>query len=68
MHANIDGLKIYPVSTKKPLPILTSPKDKNIPTTGSKIRDYFFIQNQYSHVPGTWNKPKAPPQRVDSDG
>ncbi len=61
MHANIDGLKIHPVSTKKPLPILTSPKDKNIPKTGNKIRDYFFIQNQYSLVPGTRNKPKAPP-------
>ncbi len=24
--------------------------------------------NQYSLVPGTWNKPKAPPQKVDSDG
>jgi hypothetical protein len=68
MHANIDGLKIHPISTKKPLPISTSPKDKNIPTTGNKIRDYFFIWNQYSLVPGTWNKPKAPPQKADSDG
>ena len=68
MHANIDGLKIHPISTKKPLPILTSPKDKNIPTTGNKIRDYFFIQNQYFLVPGTWNKPKASPQKVDSVG
>ncbi len=70
MHANINGLKIHPVSTKKPLPISTSPNDKNIPTTGNKIkiRDYFFIQNQYSLVLGTWNKSKAPPQKVDSDG
>jgi hypothetical protein len=68
MHANTDGLKIQPVSTKKLLPILTSQKDKNIPTTGNKIRDYFVIQNQYSLVPRTQNKPKAPPQKVDSDG
>jgi hypothetical protein len=67
MHANIDRLKIHPISTKKPLPILTSPKDKNIPTTGNKIRDYFFIQNQYSLVPRTWNKQKPPPQKVDFD-
>ncbi len=67
MLANIDGLKIHPVSTEKPLPILTSPKDENIPTTGNKIRHYFFIQNQYSLVPRTQNKPKAPPQKVDSD-
>jgi hypothetical protein len=44
MHANIDGLKIHPISTKKPLPIITSPKDKNIPTTGNKIRDYFLYR------------------------
>ncbi len=68
MPANINGLKIHPLSTKKPLPILTSPRDKNIPTTGNKIRDYYFIQNQYSLVPGTWNKPKASLQKVDSDG
>ncbi len=68
MHANINGLKIHHVSTKKPFPILTSPKDKNIPTTGNKSRDYLFIQNQYSLVPGTQNKPKAPPQKVDSYG
>jgi hypothetical protein len=68
MHANINGLKTHPVSTMKPLPISTSPKDKNIPTTGNKIRDYFFIQNQYSLVPGTQNKPKAAPQKVDPDG
>jgi hypothetical protein len=68
MHANINGLKIHPVSTKKPLPILTSPKDKNIPTTGNKIRDYFFIQNQYSLIPATQNKLKVPPQKVDADG
>ncbi len=68
MHANTDGLKIHPVSTKKSLTILTSLKDKNIPTTGNKIRDYFFIQIQYSLVPGMWNKPKAPPQKADADG
>jgi hypothetical protein len=53
MHANIDGLKIHPVSTEKPLPILTSPKDKNTPTTHSWQQDQgiFFIQNQYSLVP-----------------
>jgi hypothetical protein len=61
MYANINGLKIHPVSTKKPLSILTSPKDKNIPTTGKKIRDYFSIQNQYSLVLRTWNKPKSTP-------
>ncbi len=44
MHANINGLKIHLVSTKNPLPILTSPKDKNIPTTGNKIRDYFLYR------------------------
>ncbi len=65
---NIDGLKIHPISSNKPLPILTSTKDKNMPTTGTKIRDYFFIQNQFSLNPGTRNKPKNPPQKVDSDG
>jgi hypothetical protein len=68
MHANINGPKIHSVSTKKPLTILTSPQNKNIPATGNKIRDYFFMQNQYFLVPGTQNKPKAPPQKVDVDG
>jgi hypothetical protein len=65
---NIDGLKIHPISSNKPLPILTSAKDKNMPTTGTKIRDYFFIQIQFSLNPGTRNKPKKPLQKVDSDG
>jgi hypothetical protein len=60
MHANIDGLQIHPLSTEKSLPILTSPKDKRIPTTGTKARDYFYIQNNFSLIPGTQNKPKAP--------
>jgi hypothetical protein len=68
MHANIDGIKIHSISTNKPLPILTSPKDKKIPATGNKIRDYFFIQVQYSLVSGTPNKLKAYPQKIDSDG
>jgi hypothetical protein len=68
MHANIDGLQIHPLSTKKSLPILTSPKDKNIPTTGTKVRDYFYIQNNFSLIIGTPNKPKAPPEKVDADG
>ncbi len=42
MHANTDGLKIYPISTENPLPISTSPdKDKNILKTGNKIRDFY---------------------------
>ncbi len=61
MHANIDGLQIHPLNTDKSLPILTSPKDKNIPTTGTKIRDYIYIQNNFSLIPGMQNKPKAPP-------
>jgi hypothetical protein len=53
MHANINGLQIHPLSTEKSLPILTSPKDKNIPTTGTKVRDYFYIQNNFSLIPST---------------
>jgi hypothetical protein len=67
MH-EFDGLKIHPICSDKPLPILTSAKDKNMPTTGNKIRDYFFIQNQFSLNPGMCNKPKNPPQKVDFDG
>ncbi len=66
--SNIDGLKIHPIITNKPLPILTSVKDANMPTTGTKIREYFFIQNHFSLIPGMRNKPKNPPQKVDSDG
>jgi hypothetical protein len=43
---------------------LTSPTNKNIPTTGTKVRDYFYIQNSFSFIPVTRNKPKAPPQKV----
>jgi hypothetical protein len=68
MHANMDGLQIHPLSTEKSLPILTSPKDKNIPTTGNKVGDYFYIQNNFSLIPGTRNKSKAPPQKVDANG
>ncbi len=39
-----------------------------MPTTGTKIRDYFFIQNQFSLNPGMCNKPKNPLQKVDSNG
>jgi hypothetical protein len=53
MHANIDGLQIHPLSTEKSLPILTSPKDKNIPTTGTKVRDHFYIQNSFSLISST---------------
>ncbi len=67
MHANIDGLQIHPLNTDKSLPILTSPKDKNIPTIGTKIRDYFYIQNNVSLIHGTQNNPKAPSQKVDAD-
>jgi hypothetical protein len=42
MCANIDGLKIHPISTSKPTPVLTSAKDANMPTTGTKVRDYFL--------------------------
>ncbi len=35
---------------------------------GTKIREYFFIQNHFSLIPGMCNKPKNPPQKVDSDG
>jgi hypothetical protein len=68
MHANIDGLQIHPLNTDKSLPILTSPKDKNIPTTGINVRDYFYIQNSFSLIPGMHTKPKAPPQKVGDDG
>jgi hypothetical protein len=68
MYANNDGLQIHPLNTDKSLPILTSPKDKNIPTTGTKIRDYFYIQNNFSLILGMQNKSKSPPQKVDADG
>ncbi len=42
MCENIEGLKSHPVNTERKLPILTSASDGNIPTTGTKIRDYFF--------------------------
>jgi hypothetical protein len=68
MCASIDGLKIHPVSTGKPLPILTSAKNANMPTTGTKVRDYIFIQNQFSLVPGMCNKSKNPPKKVNANG
>jgi hypothetical protein len=60
--------KNSPGEHRKKLPILTSASDKNIPTTGTKIRDYFFVQNEFSLIPGMQNKPKVPPQKVHSDG
>jgi hypothetical protein len=68
MCTNIDGLKIHSISTNNPFPILTSAKDANMPTTGTKVRDYFFNQNHFSLIPGMCNKPKQPPQKVDADG
>ncbi len=68
MNANIDGIKCHPLSTERSFAILTSSADKNFPTTGTKIRDYFHVQNKFSLIPGTRNKPKVPPQKVDSDG
>jgi hypothetical protein len=68
MCTNINCLKIHPVSTNKPFPMLTSAKDANMPTTRTKIRDYFFIQNYVSLIPGLRNKPKQPPQKVDANG
>jgi hypothetical protein len=68
MNAKIEGIKFYPLSTNKSLPILTSSADKNFPTTGTKIRDYFHVQNKFFLTLGTRNKPKVPPQKVDSDG
>jgi hypothetical protein len=37
MCANIEGLKIHPVNTKKKLPILTSASDKNLGLLFSKM-------------------------------
>jgi hypothetical protein len=68
MCENIEGLKVQSVNTERKLPVLTSASDGNIPTTGTKIRDYFFVQNEFSLIPGTRNKPKVPPQKVDLDG
>ena len=68
MHANIDGLQIHQLNTDKPLPILTSPTNKNISTTGTKVMDYFYIQNSFSLIPGTHNKPNAHLQKVGDDG
>ncbi len=56
------------LSTERPLPVLTLSTDKNFWTTGTKIRDYFHVQNKFSLIPGTRNKPKVPPQKVDADG
>ncbi len=53
MCANIEGLKICPVNTERKLPILILATNKNIPITGTKIRDYFFVQNEFSLIPGT---------------
>jgi hypothetical protein len=63
MHANIDGLKIHPVSTEKPLPILTSPKDKNIPTSGNKIRDYSLYRTSSFLSPECKTNQKHPRRR-----
>jgi hypothetical protein len=52
MCANIDGMKFHPLSTERSLPFLNSSTDKNYPTTGTKIRDYFHVQNEYSLIPG----------------
>jgi hypothetical protein len=68
MCENIEGLKIHPVNTEWKLPILTSASDGNIPTTDTKIRDYFFVHNEFSLIPGTKNKPKVPLQKVDLNG
>jgi hypothetical protein len=68
MNANINGIKFHLLSTKKSLPILTSSADKNFPTTGTKIRDYFHVQKEFSLTPGTRNKSKVSPQKVDSNG
>ncbi len=42
MHANIDELNIHPLNTEKFLPILTSPTNKNNPSAGTNVRDYFL--------------------------
>ncbi len=68
MCANINGVKFHPLSTERSLPILNSSMDEHYPTTGTKIRDHFHVQNEYSLIPGTRNKPKVPPQKVDADG
>jgi hypothetical protein len=62
MHANIDGLKIHPISTKKPLPILTSPKDKNIPTTGNNNQRLFFYTEPVLPCPRNLEQTKRTPQ------
>ncbi len=68
MSANIDGVKFHPLNTERSLSILTMSTDKNFPTTGTKIRDYFHIQNKISLILGTRNIPKVPPQKLDADG
>ena len=50
MCANIDGVKFHPVSMERSLPILKLSADKDYPTTGTKIRDYFHIQNDKTNI------------------
>jgi hypothetical protein len=49
-------------------PILTSTTDKNLPTTGTKIYDYFFVKNEFSLIPGMGNKTSALPQKDVANG
>ncbi len=60
MHANND-IKIHPVGTKKPLSILISPKDEIIPTTGNKIRDYYFYTEPVLPCPRNAEQTKSTP-------
>jgi hypothetical protein len=63
MNANIDGIKFHPLRTKRSLPILTLYADENFPTTGTKIRYYFHVQNEFSLIPGTRNNQRFLPKK-----
>ncbi len=59
---------IHCIKKDTKLPPLSFTTGNNFSSSGMQARNYMFIQNDWSLVPGVRNKPKLSPPKVSKDG
>jgi hypothetical protein len=65
---NLPNAMIHCIKKDTKLPPLSSTTGDNFPSSGMQARQYMYIQNDWSLMPGIRNKPKLPAPKVGKDG
>ncbi len=68
LYDNLSNPMIHCIKKDTKLPPLSSTTGDNFPSSSMQARNYKFIQNTLSLVPGIRNKPKLPAPKVGKDG